>query len=225
MPSAVLPGSTHKQLAVFDLDGTITYRDTLWPYARGFLHDNCRSQLRLLGVIPALLAFAAGRADHGEVKQAFIRSTLGGAQRADLEAWSARFVDEVVMHGCFTQALAAIAEHRARQDVLILMSASTDLYVPRIGERLGFTETICTGVRWNGNRLDGRLATPNRRGEEKARCFEALKARYPGLPSVAYGNTASDLAHMRLADQAYLVNAGSAACKQAQAAGIHTGRW
>ena len=76
---------------------------------------------------------------------------------------------------------------------LVLMSASPDLYVPEIGRRLGFAETICTGVRWNGDRFDGALTTPNRQGAEKARCFTALRARYPGVPTVAYANSAQRL--------------------------------
>ncbi len=218
-------GPLHRRLAVFDLDGTITHRDTLWPYVRGFLANSCRSRLRQLRVLPTVLAFLLGRADHGDVKQAFIRATLGGARRADIEAWTARFIDQVVMRSCFPQALAAVAEHRSRGDILVLMSASTDLYVPGIGRRLGFTETICTGLRWNKDRLEGSLTTPNRRGEEKVRCFEALKARHPGLPTVAYGNTCSDLPHMQLADEAHLVNASAKACRQARRLGIDTGRW
>ena len=31
-----------------------------------------------------------------------------------------------------------------------------------IGRELGFNETICTEVRWDGDHLDGTLTTPNR---------------------------------------------------------------
>ena len=103
-------------------------------------------------------------------------------------------------------AVAAIARHRSQGDTLVLMSASVDLYVPALGERLGFGRTICTGVAWRGEFLDGALATPNRRGEEKARCLEALRAEHAGARITAYGNSASDLPHLRLADRGVLVN-------------------
>ena len=213
------------RLVVFDLDGTITYRDTLWPYAQGFLRRSGRSRWRLPRAVPVLAAFALGCADHGAVKAAFIRAALGGATRAEIADWTARFVPYVLEHGCFAPALAAIANHRARGDVLVLMSASTDLYVPEISRRLGFNETVCTGVRWNADRLDGSLVTANCRGEEKARRFEQIRARHPGLRTVAYGNTGSDLAHMRMADEAWLVNGSGKAQRQAQRLGIATGRW
>jgi phosphoserine phosphatase len=105
------------------------------------------------------------------------------------------------------------------------MSASVDLYVPDIGRHLGFDETICSGVAWTDGRLDGRLRTANRRDEEKARCFRTAAGEHPGLDTVAYGNSASDLPHMVLATQAVMVNPSSALRARAQAHGIECVEW
>ncbi len=107
----------------------------------------------------------------------------------------------------------------------MLLSASPDLYVPRIGRLLGFERTLCTELVWRGDRLDGALKTPNRRGEEKLRCLESLRGQYPGSPIVAYGNSASDLIHMRRADRAVLVDGSAAARRRATAAGIPVADW
>lgn len=209
------------RLVVFDLDGTITYRDTLLPYVTGYLARTRRSRLRLLGVIPTLLAFGVGATDHGAVKSAFIRSTLGGATRAQLGAWTEDFVPWVVQHGSSRGALEMIRAHRAAADHLVLMSASTDLYVPEVGRALGFDEVICTGIAFDAaGRLEGTLTTPNRRGQEKVRCFELLRQQHRGMQTVAYGNAASDLAHLRLADVPRLVNASARTARRAAAVGI-----
>ena len=209
------------RLVVFDLDGTITYRDTLLPYVTGYLARSRRSRLRMARLIPTLLAFGIGAADHGAVKSSFIRSTLGGATRAQLAAWTAQFVPWVVSHGSRPGALEMIRTHRQAGDLLVLMSASTDLYVPQIGQALGFNDIICTGVAFDAaDRLDGALTTPNRRGPEKVRCFEALRRQHPGLQTVAYGNASSDLAHLRLAQVPRLVNASARTIRQAAAMGI-----
>jgi phosphoserine phosphatase len=105
------------------------------------------------------------------------------------------------------------------------MSASTDLYVPAIGAALGFDEVICTGVRWDGERLDGHLTTANRRGAEKARCFEALKLAHPGLSTAAYGNAGSDLDHLQLADRPLLVNGSRRARLEAARLGVPCTDW
>src|SRR6202011_2457217 len=122
-------------------------------------------------------------------------------------------------------ALAVLESHRAAGDHLVLLSASPDLYVPRIGRLLGFERTLCTEIEWRGDRLVGTLKTANRRGAEKLRCLTWLRQQYPGLPIVAYGNTASDLDHMQRADRALLVNGNAAARALAGHWGIPTSNW
>ncbi len=217
---------TAVRLAIFDLDGTITRHDTLAPYALGFVLRRRPWRLpALLLLAPALLGYTLGLLDRGGLKSAFIRATLGGCGRKDLEGWTAAFVERLLAHGMFAQAREAIRAHARAGDRLVLLSASTDLYVPALARALGFEEAICTGLRWDGERLDGRLATPNRRGEEKARCVEALRARYPGIETVAYGNAASDLAHLKLVERGLLVNGSGLARAAAARAGVTRGSW
>jgi HAD superfamily phosphoserine phosphatase-like hydrolase len=158
------------------------------------------------------------------LKSAFIRSTLGGRMRSQVEGWTAQFVPALLKGGVFADALSSIARHKQEGARLVLMSASTDLYVPAIAAALGFDEVICTGVRWKGDRLDGHLTTPNRRGTEKTRCFEALRKAHPGT-TAAYGNAGTDLDHLRLADHPLLVNAPPAARRKAAQLGIPCASW
>jgi phosphoserine phosphatase len=191
----------------------------------GFPVSRPRKLLGLLGFLGPLLLFAIGRRDHGELKSAFIRSILAGQTRSRLEGWTARFVPTLLKQGVFADALSAIARHKHEDARLVLMSASTDLYVPAIGAALGFDEVICTGVRWNGDYLDGHLTTANRRGAEKTRCFEALRSAHPGLTTAAYGNAGSDLDHLRLADHPLLVNGPASARREAAKLGIPCAHW
>jgi len=193
-------------LAVFDLDGTITRRDTLGPFLWGFLWHRPWRWPRLLLLPPAALRYLFDR-DRGALKGAVLHAALGGAKRASIEHWAGRFVARLLQHGLYAEAVSAIAMHRARGDRLLLMSASTDLYVPRIGRALGFDEIICSEVRWRADgRLDGRLASANCRGEEKRRCLAAVIARDAPGSVCAYGDSRADLIHMQLAQQAYLIN-------------------
>ena len=203
------------QLAVFDLDGTITRHDTLIQYVLGYLKTRPWRVFGFLLAVPAALRYLLGGSDRGALKASVIHWTLGGSTREELDAWTARFVPSLLADGVFKDAMDQIAAHRRDGDVLVLMSASPDIYVPAIGRQLGFTETTCTGVRWNGDRLDGALTTANCRGEEKARRFNALRARHAGLNAAAYGNAASDLPHLRLADRGVLVNGNDATRRQA----------
>ena len=179
----------------------------------------------LLGVLPTLARYLIGRADRGALKAALLRSIFGNRGRKALEAWTAQFVPHLLQRGLRPDALAALTRHRGAGDHLVLLSASTDLYVPALAAALGFDEALCTGLEWQRDRLTGRLTTPNRRGAEKARCLEGLRARYPGTRIIAYGNAAGDLEHLRLADEGTLVNGSRRARRAAARLGLPCRTW
>src|SRR5277367_479718 len=189
--------TTQPWVALFELDGTLTWSDTLLPFLWGFLW---RHPLRLLHLWPlpfALYSYWRDR-DRGELKSRFIRMVMGGARRPALEAWAETFVGALKSGRKFRPlALAILETHRAAGDHPVLLSASPDLYVAQVGRMLGFERTLCTELHWSGDRLDGRLKTENRRGEEKLRCLAWLREQYQDLPIIAYGNSASDLDHLR----------------------------
>jgi phosphatidylglycerophosphatase C len=212
-------------LALFDLDGTITRHDTLAQYLAGFLLRHPLRGARLPRVLPALWHFARAGHDRGELKAALMRALLGGTSRAQLDAWTAHFVAQLLVHGLHVDAREALERHRRQGDVLALLSASPDLYVPAIGSALGFAEVMCTGVRWDGERFLGDLATANRRGAEKVRCLAELRRRHPQLPVTAYGNSAADLEHLALAERGVLVNGTYGARRAAARAGVQCAAW
>ena len=128
---AAAPPAGARGLAVFDLDGTITYLDTLLPY----LWLACAARpARWLGLwrVPALaLAYLVSR-DRGRLKGGVIAALLGGASRAQTDALAAALIARLSAGGLRPGALAAIEAHRLRGDRLVLLSASTDLYVAAI---------------------------------------------------------------------------------------------
>jgi HAD superfamily hydrolase (TIGR01490 family) len=220
--------ATVMRLVFFDLDGTISRRDTLVPYA--LQHALRRRPWRLLWlprVLPIVIRFALGGSDRGELKGALIAALLGSLTRDDIDAWNESYLPGLLRERVFPAALERIREHRGAGDRLVLMSASVDLYVPDIGRRLGFDATICSGVAWHEGRVLGHLSTPNCRDDEKAVQLRAEVARHPGLQTVAYGNSASDLPHMVLAGHAVLVNPNAALRRAAEACGkkIEFVRW
>jgi phosphatidylglycerophosphatase C len=212
-------------VALFDLDGTLTWRDTLLPFLMSFLRRHPGRLLRLWRLPFALLDFLARR-DRGALKSRAIRMVMGGASRAIIDACADSFADTAALgRRLRPAALAVLDAHRTAGDELVLLSASPDVYVPRIGRSLGFGRTLCTELVWQGERLVGTLKTANRRGSEKTRCLGWLRTQYPDLPIVAYGNSASDLDHMCKADRALLVNGSAAARARAKQCGIPTANW
>jgi phosphatidylglycerophosphatase C len=218
-------------IALFDLDGTLTWRDTLLPFLIGYALRHPPRLLRLWRWPMDLLGYCTGDRDRGRLKSNLIRAVMGGDSRSAVAGWAEAYVAGLTRRRAFRPAaLATLEAHRSRGDHLILLSASPDLYVPRIGDLLGFERTLSTELQWRPvpageDRLDGALLTPNRRGEEKSRCLDWIRSQYPHLPVVAYGNSRSDLPHLRQADRALLVNGSGAARRAARDAGIPVAEW
>jgi phosphatidylglycerophosphatase C len=160
------------------------------------------------------------------LKSRAIRAVMAGDARPLVEGWADEFVADLKPRGAFrATGLAVLEAHRNAGDRLVLLSASPDLYVPIVGRLLGFERTLCTEIRWNGDRLNGALRSPNRRGAEKVSCLERLREDYGHAPVTAYGNSLSDIPHLALAERALLVNGNAAARRGAARAGIPTGEW
>jgi len=191
----------------------------------GFLRRHPARLPRLLQVLPVLARFALGRADRGALKSSAIRAVMAGYTRSEIEQWTRQFVPTLLEHGMYADALAALDAHRRAGDLLVLLSASPDLYVPAIGRALGFGETLCTGIKWDGDRLDGHLTTSNRRDVEKLHCVAELRREHPARRMVAYGNAASDLEHLALVDHATLVNGSATARRTAARLNIDCVTW
>jgi phosphatidylglycerophosphatase C len=212
-------------VALFDLDGTITWRDTFLPFMWGFLLRHPRRLLELWQLPGALCGYWVDR-DRGLLKSRIISMAMRGASHAEIDAWAEDFVGALQRRGRLRPvALRVLEAHRTAGDCLVLLSASPDLYVPKIGRLLGFERTLCTEIAWDGDRLAGNLKTPNRRGEEKSHCLKWLRGQYRNFLVIAYGNSTSDLNHMREADRALLVNGNAEARRAAQNFKIATAEW
>ena len=217
--------TTQRFVVVFDLDGTLSRRDSYLSYLAGFLLRHPWRLFRTLPLLWAVLQFALRRLDNTELKQRFLSAVLGGASRADVDAWTRVFVERLVAGGLRGEAVEALEHHRMHGDRLVLLTASFDVYVEELGRRLNFHDVMCTKVEWMNGRLSGRLAGPNLRGEEKVQCLLRLKTEYPGASIIAYADHHSDLAFLRLADRATLVNGTPATRDLAMQQGICCAIW
>ncbi len=225
MNSSIESGSEQTLgVAIFDLDGTLTYHDTLVPFLGLAVAANPARLLRLAAAGVWLARYLIDR-DRGRLKGALIQALVGGCTRAQIDALAQSLIVKLLRNGLRPGAQATLQRHRERGDRLILLSASPDLYVPAIAKALSFDQCLCTQVLWRGEHLMGSLITENRRGEEKRRLVADLLAELKPPHSAAYGNAESDLPHLRLVTSPLLVNANAHARKKAEQYGVPTDEW
>ncbi len=218
-------GQGNRVLAIFDLDGTLTLRDTFIPYVLGHLWRNPHRLAGTPYVAWSVAKFSCGLMNNEQLKQAFIAHFLSGSPLSELDSWTERFVDRLHRTGCRKGGLDTLSEHRRVGDILVLLSASPDFYVREIGDRLGFDRVICTETSRTGDVLGDKLASRNRSGAEKVRCLEGLRAEYPGHEIVAYADRLSDVEMLRAADVGVLINGSRRSRLLAERMGIMQEQW
>ena len=134
-------------LAVYDLDRTITRRATYTPF---LIHCAMRRQQWRLALLPlvalAMLGYGLKLYDRGRLKE-ICQSLLVGRhiRAADLKPLADSFADATVANNVRPGARLAIERDREQGRRLVLATASYRLYADAIAERLGFDDVIATG--------------------------------------------------------------------------------
>jgi len=96
--------------------------------------------------------------------------------------------------------------HTSEGHELLIVTASPELYVGPIGERLGFNAVLGTRLETDGNgRLTGALQGRNCRGAEKVERLRAWLGPTGDATVYAYGDSSGDRQLWEFADHAYRV--------------------
>ena len=159
-------------LAIYDMDRTITRRATYTPF---LLHCALRRapwRLLLLPlVLVSMLAYVTRLIDRGRLKEINHRLLLGGRiHPRELEPLVDSFAKKQVATNIRPGALRAIARDKANGRRLVLATASYRLYADAIAERLGFDDVIGTGSMTGlDDRVHAKIAGENCYGPAKMR--------------------------------------------------------
>jgi HAD superfamily hydrolase (TIGR01490 family) len=214
-------------VAVFDLDGTITFHDTLRLVLRRGLSRFPARPFAAMGLPADWRAARRDVAARGAFKARMLNILFGGRSRAWMEAFAADFAQDLLGSGIKPGAHAAIARHRATGDRLVLATASPILWARPIGEALGFDAVLATHLAWEGEGFAGRLDGPNLLHEEKRLAVLAWMAREAegAAPHAAYTDHHHDLPMLLLAEHPVAVDPTPALAAEARTRGIPVEHW
>ena len=196
-------------VAAFDVDGTLTHRDTLLP----FLQRLCGTQ-RLARALArhgvALSAMVVGRAERDTVKDLLLAHLLAGWDAAEVRSAGVAYAGFLAdARRLRPDTVARLHQHRAAGHRVVLVSASPDVYLGPLGRHLEVDAVLCSALEEGPDgRLTGRLAGRNCRGPEKVARLETWLAGQAGAepPYVyAYGDSAGDRELLARAEVGVLV--------------------
>ena len=202
-----MAGSPGRNVAIFDLDGTITRRDTYTALLLRALRHRPARLVPALALPLAAVVHLAGLRDNAWLKARFLAAILGGIGRDELQGLTGPFLADLLKHGLRTRARAVIDAHRVAGDYVLLATASFDFYCLEIGRTLGFDAVVCTESQWRDERLVPVLATGNCHGLVKQRRVQEALTRLPGPARLTvYSDSHADLPILGIADEPVAVN-------------------
>ena len=159
-------------LAIYDMDRTVTKRPTYTPF---LLHCATRRAPWRLIFLPlvalSMIAYALRLIDRARLKEINHRLLIGARIRpAELKPLVQSFADAQVATNIRPGARKAIARDKAQGRRVVLATASYRLYADAIAELLGFDEVIGTGsVIGLDDRVHAKIAGENCYGPAKMR--------------------------------------------------------
>ena len=220
------------QLAIYDMDKTITRKATYTPF---LIHAAMRlgawRLLLLPGVLLTVLAYAAKLIDRGRLKELNYTLLVGrGVPPERLEPVIQSFADRQVETNIMPGARANIAADRAAGRRLVMATASYRIYAAAIAERLGFRDVIATETSLDANgRIIARIDGANCYGDSKLAMIQAWLER-EGLAREAvhirfYSDHVSDAVVHRWSDEAVAANPHDRLVRVARAEGWEVVDW
>jgi HAD superfamily hydrolase (TIGR01490 family) len=219
-------------LAVYDLDRTITRRATYTPF---LIHCALRRAHWRLTFLPfvllSMLLYVVRIIDRGRLKEINHALLLGGKiHPRDLKPLVDSFADATVAGNIRPGARKAIARDKEQGRRLVLATASYRLYAQAIAERLGFDDVIGTGsIIGLDERVHAKILGENCYGPAKLRMIAdwVEKSGLAGKHGHVrfYSDHASDQPAFEWADEPVAVNPHARLARLAAARGWQVEDW
>lgn len=184
-----------KELYLFDFDGTLTRKDSLFVFMKFAVPSFYWKVMRSL---PNFLLAILGIFSKTIVKERFVSLMLKGKSKEQLRVIAQEFYESGQLP-ILPDALAYIKNLDA--DIYIV-SASLDIWLIPYANSIG-AKLICTEAEYVNDFFTGKFATPNCNYEEKMRRILAELDLTIYTKITAFGNSSGDDAMLSLAEEQY----------------------
>jgi phosphatidylglycerophosphatase C len=122
----------HQPVVIWNLDRTLTHRDTILPFLR-----RVGGSLQVSRAVSAAAGRRLTRAGRDGARTMLLHRVLGGRPGAEVETIARRYAQDLIMRRFRADSLHRWNWHLHHGHRLIIASASPDLYVRHLGALLG----------------------------------------------------------------------------------------
>ncbi|ERJ69997.1 HAD-IB family hydrolase [Porphyromonas gingivalis] len=192
---------SHRPIAIFDFDGTLTRCDSLLPFLRQ-AQPVILFWLRLPFYLAMWMCYKLRLAPADRTKAAILSTVLKGKREVECRAMGQRFVPAIESL-LRPEALRCLEWHRSEGHRLVLLTASLLPCVEPWAEKTGFHTVIATLPEIKSGILTGRFEGNNCKGKEKIHRMDRALPHWRDSISYGYGDSPSDRPLLSLCTHSY----------------------
>ncbi len=189
-----------KKLYLFDFDGTLTYKDTMFLFLKHY--NSSKFYFQFLKHIPLFALLKLKLADAEKVKKSFISSILKGESENEIQRQSVFFFEKNYPEIIRQNALDFIKNIDRNNTESYLVTASLDIWVKPFAEEFKMN-LIATKAEFKNGFFTGNFVGKNCNGDEK---LSRIKQEISDLKfdkSIAFGDTSGDSAMLNWANESH----------------------
>jgi phosphatidylglycerophosphatase C len=190
-------------VAAFDFDGTLTRRDTMFPFLL-FVVGWGEFIRHLIILIPTLACYGLGLIRNDIAKERVFTRFLSGMNMIDLQNKATQFAAQKLPTLLRTEAMQRLAWHKQQGHRCIVISASLEIYLQQWAINSGFDDVLATQLEiLQGEKISGKLSGRNCFGIEKVNRLGKLLGNRESYILYAYGDSNGDKELLAYADYPY----------------------
>lgn len=197
------------KLAIFDVDYTLTSKETLMAFYRYMIKSDFRKIKYLPRALYSGLMFKMNIYDEKKTKETFLKF-IEGVEEAKLQEIVKGFFNDVILNILYTDALDMIKKTSNDGYKVILISASPEFYINEFMNIDGVYHTIGTKFLFEDGKFSCKMKGENCKGEEKVkRLMQFLRRSDMDVDlkkSLMFSDSLSDSPLLNLVGNPYLIN-------------------
>lgn len=198
-----------KKLAIFDIDYTITKKETLMELFKYVIKKDKKNLRFLPRAIYCGIMYAIGIYDERKVKETFLRF-IDGIKEEELAELVKEFYDERLKNILYDDALKMMKKLKNEGYDIYLISASPEFYVNEFYNIKEVDKVIGTKFGFENGTFVRKMVGNNCKGEEKVRRLNEIlkdeKIEVDFKESYMFSDSLSDKPLLDLVGKPYLIN-------------------
>lgn len=192
---------SEKTLALFDFDGTITKKDTLFEMMK-FLRGKRSFYFGMAVLSPYLFLYLVKILPNWKAKEKLFTYFFGGMSSVEFASCCEEFAHQSLSSLIRKRALDKIQDFKEKGARIIVVTASAESWVAPWCRQLNL-ECIGTRLEIKKGRLTGKIDGRNCNGDEKVNRIKSVVNLSNYDEIIAYGDSKNDLPMLQLATQPY----------------------